>query len=138
MAAPPAPAIDEALAHARAIAADWRDAGLQVGLVEHASRDGRPGGCDLVARSPSRVLRCPCRPAASCDGRPLWSVEVAVGRCEDDSDGIERVRLRTVGTAVADGCGPAWRQVLDWVHGEGTPEAGPEEVPAPSGGWRGW
>ena len=138
MADPPAVAADEALAHARAIAADWRDAGLQVGLVEHASQDGRPGGCDLIARSPSRVLRCACRPAASRDGRPLWAVEVSVGRCDDDPDGIERVRLRTVGTAVAEACGPAWRQVLDWVHGEETPPRVPPLEPVPAGRWRGW
>src|SRR5690349_23425077 len=128
---------DEALAHARAIAADWRAAGLQVGLVEHAGEDGGPGGCVLVARSPTRVLHCACRPATSRDGRPLWAVEVSLGRCGDDRDGIEHVRLRTVGTAVAGACGPAWRQVLAWLHGEDTLETGPEGVPVPAGR-RGW
>src|SRR3954453_4758972 len=95
----PATAAEDALAHARAIAADWRDAGLQVGLVEHAGEDGRPSGCVLVARSPTRVLHCACRPAASRSDPPLWAVEVSVGRCEADPDGVERVLLRTVGTA---------------------------------------
>src|SRR4051794_178580 len=128
------PSGDEALAHARAIAADWRDAGLQVGLVEHAGEDGRPGGCVLVARSPTRVLHCACRPATSRDGRPLWAVEVSLGRCEDDRDGIEHVHLRTVGTAVAGACGPAWRQVLAWIHGGDTLEAGPRAGPGPPPG----
>ena len=128
---------DEALAHARAIAADWRGAGLQVGLVEHTLPDGRPGGCVLVARSPTRVLHCACRPATSRDGRPLWTVEVSLGRCEDDRDGIEHVRLRTAGTAVAGACGPAWRQVLDWLHGGDPLEAGPETAPDPAERWRG-
>jgi hypothetical protein len=132
------PSGDEALAHARAIAAEWRDAGLQVGLVEHAGEDGRPGGCVLVARSPTRVLHCACRPATSRDGRPLWAVEVSLGRCEDDRDGIEHVHLRTVGTAVAGACGPAWRQVLAWIHGGDTLEAGPGAAPVPSAWWRGW
>src|SRR3954465_12359397 len=129
------PSGDEALAHARAIAADWRDAGLQVGLVEHAGVDGRPGGCVLVARSPTRVLHCACRPAASRDGRPLWAVEVSLGRCDEDPDGVERVGRRTVGTAVAEACGPAWRQVLDWIHGEAAPLPVLEAAPAPAGRW---
>jgi hypothetical protein len=132
------PSGDEALAHARAIAADWRAAGLQVGLVEHTLPDGRPGGCVLVARSPTRVLHCACRPATSRDGRPLWAVEVSLGRCGDDRDGIEHVHLRTVGTAVAGACGPAWRQVLGWIHGGDTLEAGPEAAPVASEWWRGW
>src|SRR3954468_20937798 len=132
------PSGDEALAHARAIAADWRAAGLQVGLVEHAGEDGRPGGCVLVARSPARVLHCACRPATSRDGRPLWAVEVSLGRCEDDRDGIEHVHLRTVGTAVAGACEPAWGQGLDWVHGGDTLEAGPEAASVASEWWLGW
>ena len=135
---PLAPAAEDALAHARAIAADWRDAGLQVGLIEHAGEDGRPAGCVLVARSPTRVLHCACRPATSRDGRPLWAIEVSLGRCGDDRDGIEHVHLRTVGTAVAGACGPAWRQVLEWIHGGDTLEAGPEAAPIPSEWWRGW
>ena len=135
---PPAPAAEDALAHARAIAADWRDAGLQVGLVEHAGEDGRPGGCVLVARSPTRVLHCACRPATSRDGRPLWAVEVSLGRCGDDRDGIEHVRLRTVGTAVAGACEPAWRQVLAWINGDGAPPPSPGAAPVPSEWWRGW
>ena len=135
---PPAPAAEDALAHARAIAADWRDAGLQVGLVEHAGEDGRPGGCVLVARSPTRVLHCACRPATSRDGRPLWAVEVSLGRCGDDRDGIEHVHLRTVGTAVAGACGPAWRQVLAWIHGDGAPPPAPDAAPVASEWWRGW
>src|SRR3954447_17607584 len=132
------PSGDEALAHARAIAADWRDAGLQVGLVEHAGVDGRPGGCVLVARSPTRVLHCACRPATSRDGRPLWAVEVSLGRCGDDRDGIEHVHLRTVGTAVAGACEPAWRQVLEWIHGDGAPPPSPEAAEAPAGRRLGW
>src|SRR4051794_15639872 len=135
---PPAPAAEDALAHARAIAADWRDAGLQVGLLEHAGEDGRPGGCVLVARSPTQVLHCACRPATSRDGRPLWTVEVSLGRCEDDRDGIEHVRLWTVGTAVAGACEPAWRQVLAWIHGDGAPPPAPGAAPVPPEWWRGW
>ena len=134
---PPAPAAEDALAHARAIAADWRDAGLQVGLVEHAGEDGRPGGCVLVARSPTRVLHCACRPATSRDGRPLWAVEVSLGRCGDDRDGIEHVHLRTVGTAVAGACGPAWRQVLAWIHGDGAPPPAPRRRRSPPSGGAG-
>src|SRR3954454_12810988 len=114
MAATQALAADEALDHARAIAADWRDAGLQVGLVEHAGEDGRAGGCVLVARSPTRVLHCARRPATSRDGRPLGPVEVSLGRCGDDRHGIEHVHLRTVGTAVAGAYGPVWRHFLVW------------------------
>src|SRR4051794_7673542 len=132
------PSGDEALAHARAIAADWRAAGLQVGLVEHAGEDGRPAGCVLVARSPTQVLHCACRPATSRDGRPLWTVEVSVGRCEDDRDGIEHVHLRTVGTAVAGACEPAWRQVLAWINGDGAPPPSPGAAPVPSEWWLGW
>jgi hypothetical protein len=132
------PSGDEAIAHARAIAADWRDAGLQVGLVEHTLSDGRPGGCVLVARSPTRVLHCACRPATSRDGRPLWAVEVSLGRCGDDRDGIEHVRLRTVGTAVAGACGPAWRQVLAWIHGGGAPPPAPGATEGSAGRRLGW
>ena len=131
------PSGDEALAHARAIAADWRDAGLQVGLVEHTLPDGRPGGCVLVARSPTRVLHCACRPAASRDGRPLWAVEVSLGRCEDDRDGIEHVNLRTVGTAVAGACGPAWRQVLEWIPAGTRSRPAPRRRRSPPGGGAG-
>src|SRR3954453_16189140 len=104
---PPAPAAEDALARARAIAADWRDAGLQVGLVEHAGEAGRPGGALLVARTPPRVTPCACRPATSRDGRPLWAVEVSLGRCGDDRDGIEHVPLRPGGHGGPGPGGPA-------------------------------
>src|SRR5919206_4093934 len=110
-----------ALAHARGIAAEWRAAGLQVGLIEHASPGGDLDGYVLIARSPTRVLHCACRPGAPRAGRALWRIEVSLGRCDEDRDGIERVRLRAAGAAVAEGHEAAWRQVLDWIHGGGAP-----------------
>lgn len=122
------------LAHARGIAADWSAAGLQVGLVEHASRDGRPDAHDLVARSPARVLHCACRPVASRAGRTLWTIEVSLGRCDEDRDGIEHVRLLPVGIAGPAAHEPAWRQVVDWIHGEGALHADPETAIARQAG----
>ncbi len=127
-----------ALAHARGIAAEWIAAGLQVGLVEHASRDGRPDAHDLVARSPARVLHCACRPVVSRAGRTLWTIEVSLGRCDEDRDGIEHVRLLPVGVAGPAAHEPAWRQVVDWIHGGGALHADREAALAQHEDRRGW
>jgi hypothetical protein len=43
-----------------------------------------------------------------------------------------------VGTAVAGACGPAWRQVLAWIHGDGAPPPAPGAAEAAAGRRLGW
>ena len=43
-----------------------------------------------------------------------------------------------MGTAVAGACGPAWRQVLAWIHGDGAPPPAPGATEGSAGRRLGW
>ena len=109
-----------------------RDAGLQVGLVEHTLSDGRPGGCVLVARSPTRVLHRACCLATARDGRPLGPSRSRSGAAGTTATGSSTSASGRWGPRSRGRAGRRGRQVLGWIHGGDTLEAGPEAAPVPS------